>query len=94
MIMNVKVGDIIKDNYAVAEEGQCRRVVRDFRVVQVFPNVVLTNYVVFNGFENVTLKRCFCYGDLVQRGLEMSNTYFVNASEVIQRTDYDLEVGD
>lgn len=50
MIMNVKVGDIIKDNYAVADEGQCRRVVRDFHVVQVFPNVVLTNYVVFNGF--------------------------------------------
>lgn len=91
MVAHVKAGDIINDRYIDTENN---RIQKQYKIVKVFPYMVLTEYDVFNGIVNVTLKRCFSYGDLVQRGMEISSTYYVKASEVIQRTDYDLEVSD
>lgn len=91
IVAHVKAGDVINERYIDTENN---RIQKQYRVVKVFPYMVLTEYDVFNGIGNVTLKRCFSYGDLVQRGMEISNTYYVKASEVIQRTDYDLEVCD
>ena len=75
IVENVKIGDEIKAG--VDEDGNTIKYV----VTNVYKHCVLACYMNF--------RRCFSYGDLVQRGLEpcYGDIYTKN---IIQRTDYDL----
>lgn len=54
IVTHVKAGDIINEKYIDIENN---RIQKQYRVVKVFPYMILTEYDVFNGIGNITLRR-------------------------------------